>query len=157
MNNVNSMNRLILHGWLIVVLLVSGCTTTIKPRLKAPQQQRWLSWHQQWIGTRHLFGGNNHRGIDCSAYVQRGFRELYGIKLPRTVRTQRKQGNPVRFANLQTGDLVFFRPDTYPHHVGVYLGDGTFTHVSSKKGVIRSRLDQGYWHKRFLQGRRISQ
>lgn len=151
------MNKRILSGCLILVLLVSGCTSTMEQRLESPQQQSWLSWHQQWQGTKHLFGGTNDRGIDCSAYVQRGFKELYGIELPRTVRTQRKQGNPVNFANLEMGDLVFFRPDTYPHHVGIYLGDGTFTHVSSKKGVIRSRLDRGYWHKRFLQGRRISQ
>lgn len=151
------MNRQILACWLIMVLLVSGCTLTMKPPLGSPQQQNWLSWHQKWKGTRHIFGGNSLRGIDCSAYVQRGFRELYDIELPRTVRTQRKQGNPVSFADLEIGDMVFFRPDTYPHHVGVYLGDGTFTHVSSKKGVTRSRLDEGYWHKRFLQGRRISQ
>ena len=151
------MNRQKLPCWLILVLLASGCTSTIKPRLETPQRQSWLFWHQQWKGTKHLFGGISHRGIDCSAYVQRGFRELYGIELPRTVRTQRKQGNPINFTDLEIGDLVFFRPDTYPHHVGVYLGDGTFTHVSSKKGVIRSRLDGGYWHKRFLQGRRISQ
>jgi cell wall-associated NlpC family hydrolase len=155
-NNNNSMNIQKLHGWLIIVLLVTGCTTTTKPRLAIPQQQSWSTWHQQWQGTRHLFGGTNHRGIDCSAYIQRGFRELYGIELPRTVKTQRKQGEPVSFADLQIGDLVFFRPDSYPFHVGVYLGDGTFTHVSSKKGVTLSHLDKGYWHKRFLQGRRIS-
>jgi cell wall-associated NlpC family hydrolase len=156
MNNANCMGGQFLYGWLILILLVSGCATTLKPQLISPPQN-WASWHQHWQGTRHLFGGNNFHGIDCSAYVQRGFRELYGIELPRTVKKQRKQGNPVRFAELQLGDLVFFRPDTYPNHVGVYLGDGTFTHVSSKKGVTRSRLDQGYWHKRFLQGRRINQ
>jgi cell wall-associated NlpC family hydrolase len=162
-NNVSlidySMIRKIIPSKLIAILLLSGCASTNKPSpAEFPQQhQHWLSWHQRWIGTPHYFGGNSQRGIDCSAYVQRGFRELYGIELPRTVKLQSKQGNLVNFADLQTGDLVFFRPDTYPHHVGVYLGDGTFTHVSSKKGVIRSRLDKGYWHKRFLKGRRISQ
>ncbi len=148
------MNRQILHGWLIVLLLVAGCTKTVKPQIEAPQPS-WFSWHQQWMGTRYRFGGDNQQGIDCSAYVQLGFRELYGIELPRTVKTQRKQGVPVLYTDLKSGDLVFFRTESYPQHVGVYLGDGIFTHVSSKKGVILSRLDKGYWHKRFLQGRRI--
>jgi cell wall-associated NlpC family hydrolase len=143
----------------LYVFLLSGCATTNQQTSVeiTQQQKRWLSWHQQWIGTPHRFGGNTQRGIDCSSYVQQGYRELYGIKLPRTVKMQRKQGKPVNLENLQTGDLLFFRPDNYPNHVGIYLGDNTFIHVSSKKGVIRSRLNKGYWLKHFLEGRRISQ
>lgn len=153
------MNKNFFHCWIFAILLISGCTTMHKPSSDKilQQQQHWLSWHQQWIGTPHRFGGNNQRGIDCSAYVQQGYSELYDIALPRTVKMQRKQGNSVSFVDLQTGDLVFFRPDGYPNHVGIYLGDNTFIHVSSKKGVIRSRLDRGYWHSHFLEGRRIKQ
>jgi probable lipoprotein NlpC len=152
------MKRNFFYCWL-TVLLLSGCATTHKPLSteNSQQQQRWLFWHQQWNGTPHRFGGNNLSGIDCSSYVQQGYRKLYGIDLPRTVKMQRKQGNPVNFSGLQTGDLVFFRPHTYPNHVGIYMGDFTFIHVSSKKGVTRSRLDKGYWYQHFLEGRRISQ
>lgn len=172
------MKKTILYPLLTGLLLLSGCATTDKPPVtekptvvdkptatekpvatKTPrrEKQRWLSWHQGWVGTPHRFGGNSHRGIDCSAYVQRGYRKLYGIELPRTVKTQRKRGIAIGYHHLQTGDLVFFRPDTYPNHVGVYLGDGTFIHVSSKKGVVRSSLEKGYWRRHFRQGRRIIQ
>ncbi|HID82957.1 MAG TPA: hypothetical protein EYH06_07310 [Chromatiales bacterium] len=170
------MKQPILYSLLTGLLLLSGCATTDKPAATekpavidkpAPaekpttkkssdqQKQRWLSWHQGWVGTPHRLGGNSRRGIDCSAYVQRGYRKLYGIELPRTTRAQRKRGKAIGYNRLQAGDLVFFRPDTYPNHVGIYLGDGTFIHVSSKKGVVRSSLEKGYWRRHFRQGRRI--
>ncbi len=157
------MMRLLFSGLPVLLLLLSGCASTGKPSSadrSAPDGrpalvQHWLDWHQRWAGTPHRLGGNSRRGIDCSAYVQRGYREVLGIELPRTVRQQRRLGIAVSYGHLRTGDLVFFRPDTYPNHVGIYLGDGTFIHVSSKKGVIRSRLDKGYWRRFFRQGRRI--
>jgi len=164
------MKQQILYSLLTGLLLLSACATTDKPAVidkptvvdkpaakdnSYQHKQLWLSWHKGWVGTPHRLGGTNHRGIDCSAYVQRGYRKLYGIELPRTTRAQRKQGKAIGYNRLQTGDLVFFRPDSYPNHVGVYLGDGTFIHVSSKKGVQRSSLKKGYWHRHFRQGRRI--
>lgn len=153
--------------WLLP-LLFSGCAGTpevdsgalpaaTEIPYEAHDRQRWLAWHRDWVGTPHRLGGNSRRGIDCSAYVRRGYEELYRIKLPRTSKQQRRKGRPIQYADLKTGDLVFFRPNTYPHHVGIYLGDGSFLHVSSRKGVTRSRLDQGYWRKYFSQGRRISE
>lgn len=152
----------------LLCLLLSGCASTPEPdtghiqaspdvSYETHDRQRWLAWHRGWNGTPHRLGGSSRKGIDCSAYVQRGYHELYRIDLPRTARQQRSKGRPIQYADLQTGDLVFFRQRTYPHHVGIYLGDGSFLHVSSSKGVTRSRLDQGYWHKYFSQGRRISE
>jgi cell wall-associated NlpC family hydrolase len=162
---------------LLSVLLLAGCASTpdepslsrptitqptevpaassTQPPITIPIVERWLAWHEGWKGTPHRLGGSTRRGIDCSAYVQRGFQELLGMELPRSTKQQRKLGIPVSYGHLQAGDLVFFRPDTYPNHVGVYLGDGTFLHVSSKRGVTRSRLDSGYWRRYFQTGRRL--
>lgn len=170
------MKQPMLYSLLTGLLLLSGCATTDEPAAtdkptainkpapaekpaatRSSYKQNWLTWHQGWVGTPHRLGGNNRRGMDCSAYVQRGYLKMYGIELPRTVKTQRKLGVAISYRQLQTGDLVFFRPDTYPNHVGVYLGDGTFIHVSSKRGVVRSSLEKGYWRRHFRQGRRIRQ
>jgi len=100
-------------------------------------------------------GGNSQSGIDCSAYVQKGYRELFGVDIPRTVQAQRMKGEKVARNELATGDLVFFRPESYPHHVGIYLGDGTFIHVSSSKGVTRSKLRNVYWRRHYNGARRV--
>ena len=63
-------------------------------------------------------------------------------------------------ANLQSGDLVFFRtqgmgPFFKSRHVGVYLGNGEFAQASGKKGVTITRLDHPYWTKKYSSAKRI--
>lgn len=139
---------------------MAGCAGSVAPPEElqgyaAHERQRWLAWQSDWAGVPHRLGGNSQQGIDCSAFAQRGYQELYRINLPRTVKQQRRRGRAIQYQDLQTGDLVFFRQRSYPHHVGIYMGDGSFLHVSSKRGVTRSRLDSGYWKKYFSQGRRV--
>jgi cell wall-associated NlpC family hydrolase len=104
----------------------------------------------------YRFGGTTLRGIDCSAFVQRVF-GLIDLELPRTAREQFRLGERVDRAGLTVGDLVFFRTyASFPSHVGIYLGDSLFIHASSvgRKVTIDS-LEQGYYRKRFLGGRRV--
>jgi cell wall-associated NlpC family hydrolase len=104
----------------------------------------------------YRFGGTTLRGIDCSAYVQKVF-GLLDIDLPRTAREQFTVGARIGQDELSVGDLVFFRTyASFPSHVGIYLGDNLFIHASSvvRKVTIDS-LDQGYYRKRFLGGRRL--
>jgi cell wall-associated NlpC family hydrolase len=42
-----------------------------------------------------------------------------------------------------------------PGHVGIYIGDNLFAHASSKNGVIVSSMDQDYYARRFMGGRRV--
>ena len=41
-------------------------------------------------------------------------------------------------------------------HVGIYLGNGYFTHASTSNGVIISSLDEAYYSKRYAGGGRIA-
>ena len=107
-------------------------------------RQLLLSHYSGWQGVRYRFGGNSKKGIDCSAYTVRVFDDIFNLPLKRRVVDQRKQGVAVSNHDIRAGDLVFFNPDTYPHHVGIALGDGRFVHVSSKKGVMISSLTTGY-------------
>ncbi len=140
---------------LIFMLFLPACSVqqhALNPELI---QQRWLAWHQQWAGTPHQLGGVNKQGIDCSAYVQRGYKELFSIELPRQTRQQVKTGYAVSRRNLRTGDLIFFKPNFLSNHVGVYMGDGTFLHVSSSRGVTRSSLRNNYWKDKYWKARRV--
>ncbi len=109
----------------------------------------------QWKGTRHHLGGNDGKGIDCSGFVKAVYKAVFNIDLPRSTRAQVRQGRPVAFEELQAGDLVFFKPPSYPRHVGIFLSGSEFVHASKNRGVTLSKIDQYYWEKYYWTARRI--
>lgn len=112
---------------------------------------------KNWRGTRYRLGGTTRKGIDCSAFMQVTFRDLFGISLPRTTSEQAKKGTKISKSELRTGDLVFFRTGRGPNgkHVGVYVKNGQFLHASTKGGVIYSDMNSPYWSRTFWQARRL--
>jgi len=109
-----------------------------------------------FLGTRYRFGGNTRSGLDCSAFVQKVFREL-DVALPRSAREQFEVGNQVPQGDLQKGDLVFFRTyASFPSHVGIYLGDNRMIHASSRdRRVVISSLNTQYYRARYIGAKRI--
>lgn len=108
-----------------------------------------------WEGVPYRLGGTSRRGIDCSFYVRTLYSDLFAEDLPRTTREQVLRGTPVRKDALLPGDLVFFRTGRSTRHVGIYLGNGAFTHASSSQGVMTSRLDDAYWVRTYWTARRL--
>ena len=47
-----------------------------------------MDQYADWKGVRYRLGGDTKRGIDCSAFVQRTFREQFGMDLPRSTYEQ---------------------------------------------------------------------
>ncbi len=109
----------------------------------------------RWKGTRHRMGGTGRGGMDCSGFVRAVYKNVFNIELPRTTKGQVKQGRPIGRGELQAGDLVFFKPPTYPRHVGIFLNGNQFVHASKSKGVIISQIDGYYWRKYYWTARRI--
>lgn len=110
-----------------------------------------------WVGTPYVFGGVDHRGIDCSAFVRAVYRQSVNVELPRNSQEQANLGTGIDKTRLRLGDLVFF--DTLERgrvtHVAVYLGDGTIAHASSSKGVIRADFNAKYFQRAFWSSRRL--
>jgi LysM repeat protein len=114
---------------------------------------------KSFAGAPYRYGGESVRGLDCSAFV----RKMYGIfevELPRCAREQYYAGPKVDRDNLTTGDLVFFRTKrcaSYPTHVGIYIGDGTFIHASSlpHRGVKIDRLSDSYFRRTYVGAVRV--
>lgn len=111
--------------------------------------------HREWQGVRYRLGGINKTGIDCSGFVQLTYQSKLGVSLPRTARQQSKLGIEIRKHQLEAGDLVFFRTGPTSKHVGIYLEKNKFLHVSQRKGVTISQMDNVYWKSRYWKSVRL--
>lgn len=112
-----------------------------------------------WLGTPYRYGGTSSKGIDCSAFTQRVYRNVGRVKIPRTARTQINVAEKVEREDLEFGDLIFFhtRRRPYVSHVGIFLGDDLFAHASSRYGVTIGSLKSKYYSKRLIGGVRITE
>lgn len=156
-------------SFFIIWFAITGCATHKASRYtdsKSPRkavrytdsyeiEQKIRDEFKRWKGTQHILGGIGQKGIDCSGFVMEVYKKLFNIELPRTAIDQAKKGVLIGMDELQAGDLVFFRPPTFPHHVGIYLSGDKFVHTSKSKGVIISHIDSSYWTKYYWTARRI--
>lgn len=104
----------------------------------------------KWLGTPHKMGGTTKSGIDCSGFVCNVYTEIYDEKLPRVSRDMAEQIKPKKKDKLKEGDLVFFAfGGGKIDHVGIYLHNNKFVHVSTKRGVLISSLEDA-WYSKYL-------
>ncbi|WP_255501667.1 C40 family peptidase [Olivibacter sp. SDN3] len=104
----------------------------------------------EWMGTPHLYGGSSKRGIDCSAFAVMVMSQAYGKSIPRSSSEQASAVKRKYERQLQEGDLLFFRfGSSKINHVGIYLHNNKFAHVSTSKGVIVSDLKDAWYYKGF--------
>lgn len=132
--------------------LASG---SAQERKRAAVERKLLASYSKWRGTRYALGGDSRRGIDCSALTRRVYREVFNKELPRVSTQQIKQGRRVSAKNLQSGDIVYFKPENRTSHTAVYVGNTLFINASSSKGVVMSSLKSPYWRKYFKYGVRV--
>lgn len=101
-----------------------------------------------WIGSPHRLGGQTKEGIDCSAFVGFLYRDVYKKNLPRSSKDMAELIKRKYDDQLEEGDLVFFSFGGQTiDHVGVYLHNGKFVHVSTKQGVVISNLKDAWYYK----------
>lgn len=107
--------------------------------------------------TAYKYGGQNPPyETDCSGWAQHVFKK-FGVSLPRVSRDQAKTGTPVKFENLQIGDLMFFstRADKVITHVGIYLGNDYWISNLNEKTDVEILSTWGKWSREnFLYGAR---
>lgn len=110
----------------------------------------------EWLGTPHQMGKCTKSGVDCSCFVVLLYDKIYQQKLPRTAAEMHKQSSSVSKRNLNEGNLVFFKIKSRKvSHVGVYLKDGWFAHVSTSKGVMINNLSEKYYEQYYDGGGRL--
>ncbi len=85
---------------------------------------------RRFLGTPYLWGGVTPFGIDCSGLVQLVYGR-HGIKLPRDSHDQMKSGERIGRAEIQAGDLLFFKG-----HVAIALDGERIIHASLAEGGV---------------------
>lgn len=129
---------------------------TLGLRLNFDENKDLLRTVADWMGTPYRYGNNSQRGTDCSGFVTRVFREVYGVTLRRSSRSMFAATKRVAKGQMQTGDLVFFRRGRGPiYHVGIYLKNGKFAHSATHGGVMVSSLHESYYRRHFYAAGRV--
>ncbi|MEU4618626.1 transglycosylase SLT domain-containing protein [Actinoplanes sp. NPDC023801] len=96
---------------------------------------------KKYLGTPYVFGGDDPaKGLDCSALVQRAYRDL-GVELPRNSWQQAKAGRPVAsLSDAKPGDILAFNSPV--DHVAIYLGDNRM--IAAPKPGDRVKIQNVY-------------
>jgi len=147
------------------ILLFSGCKPDPypkhpnyeikKPKVRyTPDKKNLEKMVKQLQGSPYVWAEEGPDVFDCSGFTYYLYGSM-GIDIPRVAREQAKVGKRISPKELQYGDLIFFATDKRrPHkitHVGMYLGDGWFTHASTvKQEVIYSNLFTSPYYKKRL-------
>ncbi len=134
-----------------------GAELNLNTGRKKPKQI--IRTAEKYLGTPHCMGGTSKKCMDCSGLTYVSFTSNK-INIPRRSQDQARYGKIIlNKTDLKKGDLVFFTrsynsPD-YITHVGIYVGNNSFIHTSSSKGVIVTELQNPWWLERFVFGTRV--
>ncbi|EES73371.1 C40 family peptidase [Paenibacillus sp. MB22_1] len=143
------MKKLILSALGAALIFSASATSSFASSVKLENEV------DKVVGTPYLYGGTTVAGFDCSGFILYIF-DKFKLDLPRTSKSQAKEGTPVDQDNLRAGDLVFFNTDGKGiSHAGIYIGDNKFAHSSSSKGVRISSLSESYYKNRYVTARRV--
>ncbi len=127
----------------------------IKPKVKyKPSRKSLAKMVKQLQGSPYVWAEEGPNQFDCSGFTYYMYGSM-GIELPRVAREQAKVGKYIQPQELQYGDLIFFATNKHNRrkitHVGMYLGNGWFTHASTvKHEVIYSNLFTSPYYKKRL-------
>ena len=117
---------------------------------------------QNYLGLKYRYAGRApETGFDCSGFTH-FVMGTFGIKLSPSSSQQATQGEPVKLAETQPGDLVFFRRSArsrVSHVAMVYSNDEKGIHIihstNSRGIVIDNLLESAYWRPKFFKARRV--
>ncbi|MGK9171839.1 C40 family peptidase [Yokenella regensburgei] len=124
-------------------------------------QKTAMSKLMNQIGKPYHWGGTSPMtGFDCSGLVYYAYKDLVKFRIPRTANEMYhlRDASPVNVAELESGDLVFFRTQGRgtADHVGVYVGNGKFIQSPrSGQDIQITSLSEDYWQRHYVGARRV--
>lgn len=103
-----------------------------------------------WLRRPYKFGGKDERGIDCSQFNKRLYRDVYDKQIGDNCYQQWTHSQRISQDSVRLGDLVFFSSKSSPSgwHCGTYLGNTYFIHAANRyEGVKISSLTEPRYNK----------
>lgn len=127
-------------------------------RFKGTVDKELIKTVSKWLGTPYRYGSSSKKGTDCSGFVTRIYRDVYGIDLSRSSRSMFDDVQRVKKDSVRTGDLVFFKrgPKQPIFHVGIYLKNDKFIHSATSGGVKVSSLKDSYFSNYYYAAGRVN-
>lgn len=93
----------------------------------------------------------------CESFLSKLIKDVYETDFPNTIAEQMKYKNVELFKNtnfLEQGDILFFnysdKQKERISHAGFYLQNGYFVVATYNQGVVVTKLQNGFWNKRFV-------
>ncbi|PIQ19780.1 MAG: hypothetical protein COW65_18765 [Cytophagales bacterium CG18_big_fil_WC_8_21_14_2_50_42_9] len=131
---------------------------TLGVKLNYTENKELIETVSEWLGTPYRSGSNTKHGTDCSGFVTRIYKEVYGIDLSRSSRSMFHDVKRINKTEVHEGDLIFFRrgPGQPIYHVGIYLKNNKFVHSASSGGVRISSLKEPYYSRNYYAAGRVS-
>ncbi len=125
-----------------------------------PKQRKMIVEEAEtWLGTPYRYAAKEKGvGTDCSGLVMQVYLTALDCPIPRNSAKQAEFCRPLKEAEIQAGDLVFFatgKDPTRVSHVGILIDNQSFIHASSSKGVVISKLANPWYARRLLMYGRI--
>ena len=127
--------------------------------------ERVITIGEKYLGVDYKWGSpsGTTTTFDCSSFIQHIFKEGANILLRRSSSQQgedlkRYGGVKKDWKQLERGDLMFFSGSSFTNtdeitHVGIYLGNDEMMHTYKEGiGVVKNKMSQTSWEKRFLFG-----
>lgn len=119
-----------------------------------PNQQSLEKMVKELQGRPYVWAEEGPDQFDCSGFTYYLYGSM-GIEIPRVAREQAKNGDEIKMDELVYGDLIFFDTNKNPKgeitHVGMYLGNGWFTHASATEyEIVYSNLNTSPYYKKRL-------
>ncbi|RDX37279.1 NlpC/P60 family protein [Kangiella sp. HD9-110m-PIT-SAG07] len=151
----------------VIAAVLSSCTST--PRQSSSNSQLPVSAKdrnnkgltiaqiaESMVGVSYRYGGSHpDEGFDCSGLVYYSHTQV-GEQVPRVSYAQLAASYEVQHGDLKPGDLLFYRINGKPSHVGIYIGHGQFVHApSSGKKVRVSSIENVYFKPRLIRAGRL--
>jgi len=155
-----------MHSHILLLVLfvftINGCKPNPHPRhpnysvrkpkvIHTPNKKSLAKMVKQLQGSPYVWAEEGPNNFDCSGFTYYIYGSM-GIEIPRRSQEQARVGTKIAIKDLQYGDLIFFatkRSSSKINHVGMYLGDGWFTHASTVDyEVIYSNLFTSAYYKK---------
>ncbi len=135
--------------------------TLVKKNSK--QVDEIISYAKKFLGTPYKYAGSTPSGFDCSGFINYVMGN-FGFELTRTSYGLAEFGSTVKLADIQPGDLLFFKGSNINSsqvgHVAMVVEVSSsaimFIHSSTSRGVtIENFKTSKYFIPRFIKAKRL--